>query len=246
MSFLNHIAIIPDGNRRWAKKRRMPSFFGHREGAKTAEEIFKTAFNLKIPYVTFWGCSVNNVVKRPKLETVFLLKLFEQHFKNIIKNKEIHKNKVKINALGRWEEFFSKGAKLAIKKAIDITKEYKNLHLNFLLAYSGVDEMTEAIEKISKSNLSHPPTGGGGLNSKLTINEKLIKNNLWTKDLPPVDLIIRTGETSNWLHWSDGFMMWDVANTQIYSTETLWPDFSDKEFKKIIERFESVERRMGK
>ena len=101
MSFLNHIVIIPDGNRRWAKKRRMPFFFGHREGAKTAEEIFKTAFNLKIPYVTFWGCSVNNVVKRPKLETVFLLKLFEQHFKNIIKDKEIHKNKVKINALGR-------------------------------------------------------------------------------------------------------------------------------------------------
>jgi len=245
MNQLNHIAIIPDGNRRWAEKRRMPFFFGHREGAKTAEKILKIALEEKIPYITFWGCSVNNVVKRPKLETSFLFKLFEQHFKNIIKDKEIHKNKVKINVFGRWEEFFPKGVKLAIRKAIDVTKEYENLHLNFLLAYSGVDEIMEAIEKISKSNLSHSSTGGGGLNSKLTINEKLIKNNLWTKDLPPIDLIIRTGEAPNWFHWSDGFMMWDVANAQIYSTETLWPDFSAEEFKKVVGKFKSVERRMG-
>ena len=237
---LNHIAIIPDGNRRWAKNRRMTSFFGHREGAKTAEKILKTAFEEKIPYITFWGCSVNNIVKRSKTENIFLFKLFEKHFKNIIKNKEIHKNKVKINVLGRWEEFFPEKTKSAIKKAINVTKEYKNLHLNFLLAYSGVDEMTEAIEKISKSN---PPVGG--LNSKIEINEKLIKNNLWTKNLPPVDLIIRTGEIPNWFHWSDGFMMWDVINAQFYSTETLWPDFSTEEFKGVVKKFSGVERRMG-
>ncbi len=238
MNQLKHIAIIPDGNRRWAKKKGLPSFFGHREGAKTAEEIFKIAFGLKIPYMTFWGCSVNNIVKRSKFETVFLFKLFERHFKNIIKDREIHENKVRINALGRWEEFFPKGAKSAIKKAVDVTKGYKNFHLNFLLAYSGVDEMTRAIEKISKSAIRR----GSGQE----INGDLIKNNLWTKDLPPIDLIIRTGETSNWFHWSDGFMMWDAANAQIYSTETFWPDFSVKEFKKVIERFESVERRLGK
>jgi len=229
MNLLKHIAIIPDGNRRWAEKKELQSFFGHREGAKTAEKILKTALEEKIPYITFWGCSLNNIIKRSKTENIFLFKLFERHFKNIIKDKEIHKNKVKINVLGRWEEFFPEKTKSAIKKAINATKEYKNLHLNFLLAYSGVDEMTEAIGKISKSN-----------------NEKLVKNNLWTKNLPPVDLIIRTGEIPNWFHWSDGFMMWDVANAQIYSTETLWPDFSAEEFKKTIKKFRGVERRMGK
>jgi len=93
MNQLNHIAIIPDGNRRWAEKRRMPFFFGHREGAKTAEKILKIALEEKIPYITFWGCSINNVVKRPKLETSFLFKLFEQHFKNILKIKKFIKIK---------------------------------------------------------------------------------------------------------------------------------------------------------
>ncbi len=237
MNQLNHIAIIPDGNRRWAKKRGLPSFFGHREGAKTAEKILKIALEEKIPYITSWGCSVNNIVKRPKTETVFLFKLFELYFKKLVKNKEIYKNKVRINVFGRWEEFFSKNTKNVIKEAIEKTKKYNDFHLNFLLAYSGVEEVAMAIKKIAELRIK---------NSELRIDEKLIKSNLWTKDLPPVDLVIRTGGEANWSHWSEGFMMWDVINAQFYSTETLWPDFSVKEFKKVIERFESVERRMGK
>jgi undecaprenyl diphosphate synthase len=244
MNQLNHVAVIPDGNRRWAKKRRMPSFWGHREGAKTVEKIFKTAVDLKIPHFTLWGCSVSNVLKRSKIEKKFLFKLFEQYFKKLISQENIHKNKVKIDAFGKWEEFFPEKSKRAIREAISATKNYKNFHFTFLLAYSGIDEMEEAIGKILKSRISS--SSADKRNSNLIIGEKLIKNSLWTKDLPPVDLVIRTGGEKNWSHWSEGFMMWDTANAQFYFTDTLWPDFSEREFKKAIGKFRGVERRMGR
>lgn len=166
----------------------------------------------------------------------FLFKLFEQYFKKIVKNDNIHKNKIKINAIGRWEEFFPEKTKQAIKNAINATKDYKNFHFTFLLAYSGVEEINRAVKLILKT--SDVCNAGYA--------ENLIKRNLWTKNLPPVDLVIRTGGEANWSHWSEGFMMWDTANAQFYFTETLWPDFSEKEFKKAIDKFNNTERRLGK
>ena len=114
--------------------------------------------------------------------------------------------------------------------------------MNFLLAYSGKDEMTTAIKNIFSLKFKNNSS-----TSKLEIDENLIKNNFWTKDLPPVDLVIRTGEeNNNWTHWSDGFMMWDTANSQYYFTKTLWPDFNKKEFKKAIDKFSLIEKRFGK
>lgn len=234
MNLPNHIVIIPDGNRRWAEKRGLPSFFGHRQGAKTAEKIFRAALDLKIPHFTFWGSSLDNIVKRPAPEVDFLFKLFERYFKKLAKGKEIHSRQIKISALGRWGKLFPEKAKKAIREAVEKTKNYKNYHLTFLLAYSGVDEMTTAIQRIAELRSK---------NSELRINEQLIKNNLWTKDLPPVDLVIRTGDEP---HNSNGFMMWDTADSQFYFTETLWPDFSEEEFKKAIAIFQKTERRFGK
>jgi len=233
MNLPTHIVLIPDGNRRWAKKRGLAPFLGHRQGAKTTKEIFKAALDLKIPYLTFWGSSIDNIAKRPAAEVKFLLKIFEQMFKKLAKNREVRKNGVKINVLGRWREMFPANVKKAIQEAIEKTKDYKNHQLTFLIAYSGIDEMTSAIQKISnlKSQISN-----------LKIDEELIKNNLWTKDLPPVDLVIRTGGEP---HWSAGLMMWDVADAQLYFTETLYPDFSVEEFKKAIEQYSKTERRMG-
>ncbi len=229
-----HIVIIPDGNRRWAKKRGLPGFFGHREGAKTTTKILKDALDLGIENFTFWGSSADNITKRNPIEVKFLLKIFEVYFKKLAKNKEIHKNEVKINVLGRWKEMFPEGTKKAIEFAIDKTKKYKKRRLTFLMAYSGLDEMTSAIQKIAKIKIE---------NSKIKIDEKLIKANLWTKNLPPVDLVIRTGGEP---HWSSGMMMWDIANSQFYFTETLYPAFSVAEFKKALENYDSTERRMGK
>ncbi len=235
MNLLNHIVIIPDGNRRWAKKKSLPYFFGHREGAKTTEKIFKTALEMKISHMTFWGCSLNNIIKRPKNEVDFLFTLFEKHFKKLVKSKDIYKNGVKVDALGRWRELFPERVKKVIEKAIEKTKNHQNYHLTFLMAYSGIDEMTAAIGKITGLALRR--------GSELEVDGQLIKNNLWTKDLPPVDMVIRTGGEP---HWSAGMMMWDVAESQLYFTETLWPDFSTDKFKEIIEKYQKTERRLGK
>lgn len=237
MNLPKHISIIPDGNRRWAKKKRLASFLGHDKGAEIVEEIIKEAVNLKIPYLTFWGCSINNITKRPKSEVVFLFKIFERQFKKILKNEDIYKNKIKINVLGRWKELFPQKTSAIIENAIEKTKNHHNYQLNFLLAYSGKDEMATAISKIAELKVK---------SSKLKIDDELIKQNLWTKDFPPVDLVIRTGEEDNLAHWSDGFMMWDTANSRFYFTKTLWPDFNKNEFKKAITEYSSTEKRLGK
>ncbi|MDP3015031.1 MAG: polyprenyl diphosphate synthase [bacterium] len=234
MNLPQHIVLIPDGNRRWAKKRGLPPFFGHRQGVKTTEKILKAVLDLKIPYLTFWGSSLDNIAKRPSQEVKFLFKIFEQHFKKLAKSKEVNQNKIKINILGRWRELFPESVKQAMEEVIKKTKDYKNYQLTFLMAYSGVDEMTSAIQGIAELRIK---------NAELRINEELIKNNLWTKDLPAVDLVIRTGGEP---HWSAGMMMWDVANSQLYFTETLYPDFSVEEFKKAVNKYGQIERRMGK
>ncbi len=233
MNLPQHIVLIPDGNRRWARKRGLPPFFGHRQGVKASEKIFKAALDMGIPCLTFWGTSLDNVTKRSPQEVNFLFKIFEVWFKKLTKTKEVHQNSVKINILGQWEKLFPEKTKKPMREAIEKTKNYKNHQLTFLMAYSGIDEMTAAIKKIAELRVK---------NSELRINEKLIKKNLWTKDLPAVDLVIRTGGEP---HWSMGMMMWDVADAQLYFTETLLPDFSVEEFKKAIDRYSKTERRMG-
>jgi len=237
MNLPQHIVLIPDGNRRWARKRGLPPFFGHRQGVKTLEKILKAALDLKIPYFTFWGTSLDNVTKRSSSEVNFLFKLFERHFKKLAKVREVHQNGVRINVLGRWEKLFPEKTKKAIREAIEKTKNYKNYQLTFLMAYSGIDEMTTAIRGIAEFRIQ---------NSELRINEESIKANLWTKDLPAVDLVIRTAsERDNWSHLSAGLMMWDLADAQICFTQTLFPDFSVAEFKKAIKQYSQTERRMG-
>jgi len=233
MNLPNHIVLIPDGNRRWARKRGLPAFFGHRRGVKATEKILKVALELKIPCFTFWGMSLDNITKRSPQEVNFLFDIFERWFKKVAKSKYIHKNFVKINVLGRWNKLFPERVKKAIKTAIEKTRNYRNHQLTFLLAYSGIDEMNEAIKKIAELRIK---------NKNLKIDEKLIKNSLWSKDLPQVDLVIRTGGEP---HWSMGMMMWDVADSQLYFTKTLLPDFSVKEFKKAIDQYSKTERRMG-
>ncbi len=234
INLLNHIAIIPDGNRRWARKKGMARFLGHKSGAEITENILKTAFDLGVSYVTLWGASVNNITKRPKIEVNYLLNVFEKYFLKLAESPEVHKRKIKVNAFGRWEELFPIRVKKAIQKAIDATKKYKGKELTILLAYSGIDEMIMAIEKIAKLKTK---------NLKLKTTYKLVKENLWTKDLPPVDLVIRTGGDP---HWSSGFMMWHTTDSQFYFTQTLWPDFNEKELKKAITEYAKRERRLGR
>lgn len=230
-----HVAIIPDGNRRWARKKGLHPWIGHQTGVKACEKILGKALELKIPYFTFWGGSWDNLTKRSKIEINFLFKVYAEQFKRAARDKKIHQNRVKINVFGRWKEILPKSTQGAIERAIEVTKDYNNYFLTFLLAYDGTDEMIDCIQKITKLTHKKP----------IKVTEKLIKENLWTKDLPPVDLVIRAG-CENDPHISAGFMMWDTAYSQLYFTQTFFPAFTPEEFEKIIKDYVQRQRRFGK
>lgn len=228
-----HIAIIPDGNRRWAKKKGFKPWFGHLQGAKTLEKILAESLKLKIKTLTFWAGSFDNLTKRTKKETDYLFRIYEKYLTKLVKRKEIQKDKIKIQVFGRWAKISPLKTKEAIKKIEETTKNNGNYFLNILIAYNGADEMLEAVRKISVLKMSPEK-----------ITAETIKANLWTKNLAPVDLIIRTGEEGD-PHNSAGFMMWDAAYSQYYFTKTLWPDFTPEEFKKAVANFLKTERRIG-
>jgi len=227
-----HIVLIPDGNRRWAKRNGMLPWQGHVEGAKILERILKKAWELKISHFTFWASSLDNLKKRPKKEVNTLLSLYKKYFEKLLREKKIFEEKVRVNVFGRWKEFFPQSLKNLIFKITEKTKANNNYFLSILVAYNGTDEMLEAIKRIKRKNYS-------------VINEKVLKENLWTGSLPPVDLIIRTG-CENDPHNSAGFMMWHTAYSQFHFTKTLFPDFTEKEFEKAINDFLTRERKFGK
>ena len=227
----NHVAVIPDGNRRWAKKRGLPSFVGHQKGVEALESILDKFLEMKIPHFTFWGSSMDNITNRSKKEVSYLFDIFEKQFKKLSLDKRIHDNKVRVRIIGKWKEYFPEKTKKAIKDAIEKTKDYNRYVLTFLMAYNGDDEMIECMKEIKKKGLS--------------INNQTIKENIWTKDLPAVDFVIRTGCDKD-PHNSAGFMMWDTAYSQLFFTEKLFPDFKGKEFEKAIGDYMERERRMGK
>lgn len=238
MSLPHHIAIMPDGNRRWAKERKLPAFLGHREGAKTTEKIFKAAFEANISYLTFWGASINNILKREEKEVRFLFKLFGTYFKKLADSAFIHKNQVRVRALGLWKKYFPPDVKKAIEKLVKTTEKYNKFNLTFLLAYNGTEEMVAAVQNIVGAIHELPLQAG-----KPTVSPETIKNHLYTKDLPAVDLAIRTGGEP---HLSTGFMMWDLADAQLYFSDSLWPDFSAQEFEKALTFYQKTHRRLGK
>lgn len=232
MSRLKHIAIIPDGNRRWAKKRGLPSLIGHQRGADNFEKLFERAVEMKIPYFSFWGSSYDNITKRSKHEVKYLFDIFEKQFKKLLNDKRTYKEGIKVNVIGRWEEVFPDSLNKVIKEVIKKTKNHKKIALTFFMAYNGTDEMIDCVKKISSSKTK-------------IITEETIKNNLWTKNLPPVDFLIRTGIEGD-PHNSAGFMMWDVAYSQLYFTKKYFPEFSVKEFEVSVNNFENREKRRGK
>lgn len=229
----NHVVIIPDGNRRWAKGRNLKPWEGHIAGADRIEELVRKALELKIKNISFWGSSISNLQKRPLNEKIALLDIYEKYFKKLMDSEEVHQNQAKINIIGRWKEQFPKSLVKILETGILKTKDYKNYTLNFFLAYNGDDEMIQAIKKISAE--------AGRDGKKITAT--LIKENLMTKDLPAVDFLIRTGGEP---HLSVGFMMWDIANAQLYFSNKLFPDFSRDDFMLAMEDFSQRGRRMGK
>jgi len=227
----NHVAIIPDGNRRWARGKGMKPWEGHEVGAKNFEALIKHSLKKGIKCLTIWGSSLDNLTKRPLEEKKELLEIYKRYFKRLLDGEEIHENEVQVNVIGRWEEQFPESLKSIIYEAMEKTRHYKKRMLNFLLAYSGNDEMIETIQKI------HDKYGEG-----VKITSEIIKENLMTKDMPLVDFLVRTGGEP---HNSTGFMMWDLADSQYYFSPELFPDFTDEKYEEALEEYARRQRRFG-
>lgn len=227
-----HIAIIPDGNRRWAKEKNLKPWDGHSAGAANMEQLARWAFDNGIYAMSFWGSSLENLQKRPLREKQELLRIYEEYFKKLILDKDIHANCVRINVIGKWQQQFPMSLKKIIMEGVKKTAHYDQHELNFFLAYSGDDEMIDAVRSIVSSGVEPKKITG-----------EMIKQNLMTSELPAVDLLIRSGGEP---HLSAGFMMWDIANSQLYFSEKYFPDFDKNELKLAIEEYQERERRAGK
>lgn len=229
-SLPQHVALIPDGNRRWAKKRGLPNWKGHLEGAKRVEEIVQSAIDLNIKYFTLWGGSYHNLTKRSKSELIVLNRIHKDLARKLIKSKVIHEKQVRIRFIGEWPKLLEKGVVKLMREAEEKTATYTAYNHSYLVGYSGDREMLDGINRLIGSGHHR-------------ITDNLLKSYLWTADLPPVDLVIRTGGEP---HLSTGFMMWHTRYAQLYFTDTFWPDFKKTSFEEALREYGQRERRFGK
>lgn len=231
-----HVAVIPDGNRRWAKIHGLPVIEGHREGINVLERLVKNITEYKelgMDCLTFWGASIANLTTRSSKETRFLDKLFADGFNTLANNEAIHQYQIRIRVLGYWTSFLSEKTQRSIETAMKATIAYNRFMLNLLIAYDGIEEMLQAVQAIAEEAKK---------DASLIVTKQTIKNRLLTKDLPPVDFLVRTGGEP---HLSAGFMMWDIADVQMIFLEKLWPDFTIDDLKNAIENFRGRQRRFG-
>ncbi len=229
----NHVAFIMDGNRRWAANHMLEVWKGHEKGALAVKEIIKESVKMNIPHFSFWGSSLDNIAKRSKEEVSHLFRIFKANFNDLAKDKEIHEHKIKVSVFGRWKELFPLDVKGAIENAIGATKEYNEYFLNVFLAYSGIDEMENAVRKILEESKKNPA---------IKVTAETIKNYLFTKKLPSVDYLIRTGGNP---HLSGGFMMWETADAQLFFTDKQWPDFTREDYCSALEEYGRRQRKFG-
>jgi len=222
---LQHLGIIMDGNRRWAKARGLSAFEGHRAGYRKIEDILKWCRDAGIKILTLYVFSTENW-QRAKDEVDFLMKLFYLVFTRDIK--ELHKNNVCVRVIGR-KEGLSKKLQEVIKKSEELTKNNTGGMLNLAINYGGRQEVVDAFNKILKSPLKE-------------ITEEIILQNLYTAGLPDPDLIIRTSGEFR----ISGFLLWQSAYSEFYFTKHHWPEFSKHDFDDALADFANRQRRFGK
>lgn len=225
-----HIAIIMDGNRRWAKERGLEARLGHKEGAETLKKIAKYVNKIGIKYLTVYAFSTENW-KRTKEEVGALMKLLQMYIVDFLNDKELEN--IKINLLGDISKL-EPGLQKGIQKVIDRTKDYTGLTLNVAFNYGGRDEITKAVQKIATKVQNNEI-------SVEDINEQLISDNLYTAGQPEPDLLIRPGGEKR----ISNYLLWQLAYTEFIFIDKYWPDFSEKDLDEAIEIFENRNRKFG-
>ena len=225
-----HVAIIMDGNGRWAKKRNMPRVKGHYEGMQTVKKITKYASKLGIQYLTLYAFSTENWA-RPKEEVSYLMDLPEKMFMSFMP--ELMENNVKVEVIGVVEKL-PENTRKAVEDAIEQTKNNTGLKLVFALNYGSKDEIVTAVKRIAQ----------GAANNEYKveeIDEQLISDNLFTKDTPDPDLLIRTSGEQR----ISNFLLWQIAYSEFIFTKVAWPDFVEEELYKALLEYQSRDRRFG-
>lgn len=226
----NHIAIIMDGNGRWATKRKLPRNAGHRAGVEALRDVIKTSSNIGIKYLTLYAFSTENW-KRPESEVSLLMKLLIEYLRKEVK--ELHKNNVKINVIGDIKQFHDEVIE-EVDKAINKTKNNTGLCVNIALNYGGRSEIVNGIKHIAAN------CKNGEIKIE-DINESLVSSFLYTKNMPDPELLIRTsGEIR-----ISNFLLWQCAYSEFWFTDIYWPDFTGEHLIKAISDYQNRSRRFG-
>ena len=220
MNILNHIAFIMDGNGRWGKKKKKGRNFGHLKGVETVKKTVNTSVKLKIPFITFYVFSSENW-SRPKTEIKFLFKLINIYFSKEIDN--VISQGIRIKIIGNIDKLPS-NLKRILKKTIDLTKKNKKITVNLAINYGSKNEILRAIKKIKVVNL------------------KNFEKELYTKNMPDPDILIRTGGHQR----LSNFLLWQSAYTELFFLKKLWPDFNSSDLIKIVNKFKKTKRNFGK
>lgn len=226
-----HIAIIMDGNGRWAKQRNRNRLSGHREGIKSVREITEICGEIGIRHLTLYTFSTENWA-RPKGEVSALMKLLLKTIQGEINS--LHKNNVRLTTIGTLEDLPA-DAQSGIRDGIDLTRNNTGLNLNLALSYGSRQELVRAFQQISDEILA-------GRLTSAEIDQSVIIKHLYTADIPDPDLLIRTGGE----YRLSNFLLWQSAYTELYVTQTYWPAFREMELYEAIAEFQSRERRFGK
>jgi undecaprenyl diphosphate synthase len=220
-----HVAIIMDGNGRWARERHLPRVFGHRVGISSVKAAVKMCLELGIKYLTLYAFSTENWA-RPESEIKALFRLLEEFLHK--ERKKLMKEGIKLNVIGRWRELPDKVVK-SISSVLEETKNNEKLVLNIALNYGGRQEIIDAVNK-------------GIKNGEKDFSIETLQKYLYTNGMPEPDLLIRTsGE-----YRISNFLLWQIAYTELYFTEIYWPEFREEEFLKAIIDYQKRERRFGK
>ena len=227
----NHIAIIMDGNGRWAKERGKLRVFGHEKGAKAVKQVVEGCAELGVNNLTLYAFSTENW-KRPKFEVQTLMKLLISSLRKEIKT--LQENDIKLNAIGNLESLPSQVYRELID-VIELTKNNNRLTLTLALSYGSRDELINTVKQISvkvKNNIISPDK----------IDESVINEHLYTQNLPDVDLLIRTSGEQR----ISNFLLWQIAYAELYFTKIFWPDFTKEYLYEAIVNYQKRERRFGK
>ena len=223
MSPIKHVAIIMDGNGRWGLKHKNSRNLGHRAGLNTVEKILKETIKNQIKFLTLFAFSTENW-KRPKKEIVFLFNLLEEFLNKKIN--ELNKNKIKFKLIGNKKKLSTK-LKNILLNSEKTTKNNTKLQINLALNYGSKDELVNTLNLLKKK--------------KIKITSKNINKNLYTQNIPDPDILIRTGNTKR----LSNFMLWQLAYSELYFEKKLWPDFTARDYNRILRNFKKIKRNFG-